>query len=124
VATGQNPDSQKTARSCLAAWAPVEDAPGTGGLGGAGVRRPASRQLRCGSVAQRLSGSGVRLDVLGVGAAAAGHWTRVAPYPVATSEVGLRLNTCSSRYWAATGTAAQAAPVVNPPLLGVTTIPY
>jgi hypothetical protein len=41
-----------------------------------------------------------RLDALG--AAAAGRWTSVA-----TSEAaGLRLKTCSSRYWAATGAAA------------------
>jgi hypothetical protein len=30
--------------------------------------------------------------------------------------LGWRLKSWASRYWAATGAAAQAAPVVNPPL--------
>jgi hypothetical protein len=57
----------------------VEDAPGAGGLGGGGV---AQSRAACGGRQVGNCAAGLRLwrlDVLGVGAATAGHWTRVAP---------------------------------------------
>jgi hypothetical protein len=88
----------RLAPSGLGAGPPVEDSRGC----------PEGQKTCAASAALALASP--RLDALG--AAAAERWTRVA-----TSEAaGLRLKTCSSRYWAATGAAAQAAPVVNPPM--------